>query len=83
MSPQDVRIDYTKDQLLKYDSYLAPSKFIANCILNINDKTKGKIYVANPIVNFQEIKAKAKEEQEETNKHNQLWKQLELEFREW
>ncbi len=65
MSPFAVRIDYTGDKLLKYNSYLAPSNHVAKCIEKMNKNTKGKIYVANPIVNFEEIRSKAKEVQDE------------------
>lgn len=73
MSVFAVRIDYTGNALLKYDSYLATSKHIAKCIEQMNPNTKGRIFTANPIVNFEEIREKAKETQDEIIRTNGVY----------
>ena len=64
VNPNNMEILEDKTKLEKYDVFLATSKYIKEALIAKNEYTKGKIFLANPIVDSQEIIEKSKEHNE-------------------
>lgn len=54
----------------KYDKFLTTSKYIKNLVLKYPGIDSSNVYLANPLVDFDDIRNKAKESQDILNKEN-------------